>query len=442
MATVTATRLSTPRPWWTALLTGMASYLDAGAIVGTSIALVLYAPALGLNEWDFGALSALLTLCFATSALVGGRLGDRFGRRRVFLSTLILFSLGVTILTFATVVPMLYIGIIIVGLAIGADLPVSLAMAAEGAPAQDKGKMVALSGVLWLVGIASVTVISIFVGDLGDLGGRIIYGHLLVVAIVVLILRSRLPESGEWTRAQSVLAAEVSADHGQPEGRVELSSLRKLVSQPLVWALAATGLFYTVWNIGANTIGQFSTYLYVNVAGTDVPTASLVGLVSLPLGILGGILFMRIVDKPSRNAWFIIGTVCATSGFAVPLIFGISFVSLAVMDVLFAFGIAFAGETIYKVWTQELFPTLLRSTAQGLTIALSRYAAAAFALFTPVLAASNVTALLIVMVATMAVSGLIGILWVPRLKAAETTGSTSVHVTEADGSLAHAEGQS
>lgn len=30
------------------------------------------------------------------------------------------------------------------------------------------------------------------------------------------------------------------------------------------------------------------------------------------------------------------------------------------------------GESVYKVWTQELFPTLLRSTATGLTMAFTR----------------------------------------------------------------------
>lgn len=38
-----------------------------------------------------------------------------------------------------------------------------------------------------------------------------------------------------------------------------------------------------------------------------------------------------------------------------------------------------------KVWAQESFPTLLRSTVQGFVIAFARVAAAAVALVTPVL---------------------------------------------------------
>jgi inositol transporter-like SP family MFS transporter len=390
----------------------MASYLDAGAIVTTGTALVLYAPTLGLNEWDIGALSALLTLCFATGALFGGRLGDRFGRRRVFTITLMVFAVGVAILACAIAPPMLYIGVIITGFAIGSDLPVSLALAAEEAPEGSKGKMVALSGVIWFVGIAVVVVLSIFVGALGDLGARILYGQLLLVSLIVLVLRSRMKESTEWT---IVHTASLALPSSQKAEGLDLGSLRRLFAPPLLAALVATGLFYTVWNLGANTIGQFSTFLYVNIAGSDVPTASLFGLLSLPIGIGAGLVFMRVVDRPSRLVWFTLGFVFSTIAFAVPLLFGVSVPTLAVMGILGGIGTGFAGETIYKVWTQELFPTLMRSTAQGATIAVTRYVAAGFALFTPAIATSNVSLLFVILIASSLVSGLIGVFWIARL---------------------------
>lgn len=404
------------RAWWTAILAGMASYLDAGAIVGTSIALVLYAPSLGIDEWTFGALFSLLTLCFATSALVGGYLGDRFGRKRVFTVTLAFFAIGVGVLTFASGVPMLYAGVILTGLAVGADLPVSLSMAAEAADESDRGKMVALSGVLWLVGISAVTLLSVVVGNMGEIGGRIIYGHLLILAVIVLMLRTRLPESAEWSRARTALRRDKGAGVPALASEKKRGSLRALFTPPLVFALAATGLFYAVWNLGANTLGGFSTFIYVNVAGSDVSSASMVGLVSLPLGILGGLWFMRIVDRPSRRGWFFAGAILSTASFCVPLLFGFNFWSLASADVLFAIGISFAGESLYKVWTQELFPTLARSTAQGITMAFARYVAAAFALVTPALAIEAPTTLYLILAAAMAASGLIGALWIPRLK--------------------------
>ena len=142
---------------------------------------------------------------------------------------------------------MLYVGVVIVGLAIGADLPVSLALAAEEAPEGAKGRMVALSGVLWMLGIGVVVVLSIIVGAYRELGARLLYAQLLVVSLVVLVLRSRMKESTEWTAARiAAIAAPVSE-------RVDLGSLRRLLAPPLLAPLLATRLFYAVWNLGAVT---------------------------------------------------------------------------------------------------------------------------------------------------------------------------------------------
>ena len=120
----------------------------------------------------------------------------------------------------------------------------SLALAAEEAPEGAKGRMVARSGVLWMLGIGVVVVLSIVVGAYRELGARLLYAQLLVVSLVVLVLRSRMKESTEWTAAR--IAAPVSE-------RVDLESLRRLLAPPLLAPLLATGLFYAVWNLGAVT---------------------------------------------------------------------------------------------------------------------------------------------------------------------------------------------
>jgi len=67
------------------------------------------------------------------------------------------------------------------------------------------------------------------------------------------------------------------------------------------------------------------------------------------------------------------------------------------------------------VWSQELFPTLLRGSAQGVTMAFARVAAAAFALVTPAIATSNPTALFAILLSCMVVSGVFAFVWVARL---------------------------
>ena len=114
MTTPTA-ELSVRKAWWIAGVAGMASYLDAGAIVTTGTALVLYQEPFGLTPGQIGQLSALLTVMIAVGALIGGRVGDKYGRRRVFSVTMVLFALGALALMLAPGVGVLYLGVILIG---------------------------------------------------------------------------------------------------------------------------------------------------------------------------------------------------------------------------------------------------------------------------------------------------------------------------------------
>jgi MFS transporter, SP family, inositol transporter len=400
----------TPRPWRTGILAGMASYLDAGAIVTTGTALVLYQSTLNLNDVAIGILSGLLTLFFALGAVAGGWLGDRFGRRRVFTASLVLYAAGITALMAAVHPAMLYAGVALTGIAIGADLPVSLALVAEEAPEGMKGRLVAFSGFLWFIGIIVTSILTAIVGPLDALGGRFLYTHLLLVAVAVLVLRLGLPESREWAAAQRAKAA------GDEE--IRFSDLPQLFTPPLLLTILALGLYYGVWELTGNTFSQFGSFIWVNLAGGTVQSQALVGLGLLPIGIGAALLFMRIVDRPSRRHWFTIGTVCHAAAFALPAVAGVSIPTLIALQLLFAFGANFSGAIIYKVWSQELVPTLLRSTAQGLTIAFARLVAALFAFVTPALLTANDSLAFGLLFFFAAISAAIGLLWVPRLRRA------------------------
>lgn len=395
------------RPWRTGFLAGMASYLDGGAIVTTGTALVLYQSTLNLNEVAIGVLSGLLLLFFALGAIAGGRLGDRFGRRRIFTASLALYAVGITILMAAVHPAMLYLGIVLTGIAIGADLPVSLALVSEEAPEGMKGRLVTFSSFLWFIGIIATQILIAIVGPLGPLGGRILYAHLLLVVVIVLLLRLGLPESREWLAAQRAKAA--------GDDQIRFSDIPQLFSPPLLFTVLALGLYGGMWDLTANTFGQFNAFIWVNLAGGTVRGQALVGLALLPLGIGGALFFMKIVDRPSRRLWFTIGTICHVIGFSIPAVAGVNIPTLIALQVLFVIGSSFG---LSKVWSQELVPTLLRSTAQGLTLAFTRIVTASFAFVTPSLLTANSSLTFGLLFAFAVISAAIGLFWVPRLPAA------------------------
>jgi MFS transporter, SP family, inositol transporter len=409
------------RPWKTAVLAGMASYLDSGALVTAGIAIGgSYAGALGLDAGTIGALLGLQTLTFAFGALVGGRLGDRYGRRRVFNYSLLLYAVGVAILAAATGPGLLYVGVVAVGLAIGADLPVSLALINEEAPPGEKGKMVTFSGLLWLAGIVAVLVVSSIVGSWGELGGRIMFAHLFIVAVVVLILRATLRESTEWAAARQAVdtgAADAGAELGTET--IHFSRVDQLFRPPIVFAVIALGLYYATWNIGASTLGSFGTFLWTNLTGGDVARFSQLLLIGFPIGFLAGLWFMRVVDRPARQTWFLGGSILTVIACALPVVLGPTQFALVALMLLSGLGNSFCGETMYKVWAQELVPTLLRSTTGGVTIAFTRVVAALAAFGTPALALANPALLFGLILTFTVVAAVIGLFWIPRLRTAE-----------------------
>ena len=369
-----------PSPWWVAIVCGMASYLDAAAIVSSGTALVLYQHSIGITESQIGMLSAALTLSIAAGALSGGRLGDRYGRRAVFLATMGMILAGAILLVLAPGFSLLLVGMVLVGLGSGADLPVSLASISEAASDHNRGRLVGFSQILWFAGIIGANVFGIVAGGLGQLGGQIMFAHIGLVALVVLIARLSIPESTTWAQADQERLAGAATLRARSTGLRDVLRQRAL----LVPFLALIG-FYTLTNIGANTGGQFGTYIGVNVVGISVSAQSLLGIVMLGVGMLGALVFMRIVDTRWRMTCYLIGAVLLAGSYLIPVVLGFGLLPWIALNFFNAIGGAFAFEAIMKVWSQESFPTLLRSSVQGAVIAVARVVAAGVALVTPAL---------------------------------------------------------
>lgn len=383
MASKAATTQKAPNPWWVGLVCGMASYIDAAAIVGTGIALVIYQHTIGLDPGQIGWLSGALTFFVAIGAIVGGKVGDSFGRRSVFIVTMAVILTGAALATFATDFSMLLFGVALIGIGTGADLPVSLATIAEASSDANRGKIIGFSNMLWLVGIISAVAIATFTGNLGRIGGQLLFGQVAVIALLVLIARFSIPESATWLEAKADDGANVAS------GTADRVAVRDLITGPYKKPFFALMAFYALTNLAANTQGQFTTYLWVNVVGKDVQFASMIGLLSFPLFILFGLWFMRIVDGRHRFVYFTLGAIAYAASYFIPAILGFSFETMLTYTLLNGVGGAFAFEGIMKVWTQESFPTLLRTTAQGTILAVARFAAALLATVTPLLISSG-----------------------------------------------------
>ena len=367
--------MKNPNPWWVAVINGMASYIDSCTIITSGVALVIYQNTFGLTDIQFGALSAALTFCIAIGSLTGGALGDRFGRKPVFSVTMVMLVLGALLMVFSSNFVLLLVGEIFMGLGVGADLPVSLATISEQAPDDKRGKMLLFSDILWVVGIVVAQGIGSLVGNWGLLGGQIMFGQLAAVSAIVLILRQTIPESPVWLKTNE------DRKHGIVTKK-DTGKIGDLFKTPYAVPFIALIIFYIGTNVPANSLGQFSTWIGTNVVTLDVATVSLIGMIVYPIRAILDFVFMHFVDTKARMPLFYMGAILYLAGFMMFPLFGASTVTYVLTQLLYCIGAAFAFEGILKVWMQECFPTLLRTTANGAIVFASRFSCAVIGFFT------------------------------------------------------------
>ncbi len=396
----------TRQQWTWSVLAGMASYLDAGSIVALGAGLALFQENLNLSGGAVGALAALgpNAIGCAIGAFIGGRLGDKLGRKRIYKYDLLVYAAGILCIALAVNAPMLFVGTLVVGIAVGADVPTSLALVAEFSPSHARGKLLGLTQVAWGVGPMIVLLLAFVLAPLDLLGIRIVFAHLLVLALVTWALRQRLSESARW---ESASASGESTGH----------KVRTLFQGAHLRGLAWTAVIYVFWNIAAGTGGIFTPYIIKTLnAGSQAASVALsavgfaIGVVVTPL------LFMRYADRAhsTRRLMWGIGGVMQVVAYAAYLVLPFTVPVIILNIVLFAVGASLAGEAFYKVFSQELFPTMLRGTAQGITFGIARTFLGIWSFFVPALAGAGIRPVAALLSVFLLISGAVGYFFMPN----------------------------
>ncbi|QPP10175.1 MFS transporter [Streptomyces bathyalis] len=395
----------TRQQWKWAILAGMASYIDAGSIVALSAGFALFQSELGLSSSAVGALAAIgpNAIGCALGAFIGGRLGDKLGRKRIYKYDLLVYAAGALLIALSFNAPMLFIGTFIVGVAVGADVPASLALVGEFSPAKARGKLLGFTQVAWNAGPLIVLLLAFALAPLELLGIRIVFLHLVVVAIVTWAMRQGLTESPRWQQASA----------SRTTSRHELRSLfRGANLQALLWTLS----IYTFWNLAAGTKGTFNPYIIKSLnAGSQAVSVGLTAL-GFFLGMVATVvLFMRLADRShaTRKRMWGIGASMEIIAFAIYLFLPFNIPVIIGNLVFWAVGAALAGEAMYKVFSQELFPTILRGTAQGLTFGTARVVLGIWSFFVPVLATTGIEPVAGLLVVFLVISGTVGYFFMP-----------------------------
>jgi len=396
----------TKQQWKWSILAGMASYIDAGSIVALGAGLALFQEALDLSNTAVGALAAIgpNAIGCAIGSILGGRLGDTLGRKRIYQYDLLVYAAGVLCIALAVNPFMLFLGTFVVGVAVGADIPTSLALVGEIAPPKARGKLLGLTQVAWGLGPVIVLLMSAALASLDLLGIRIVFFHLFVVAMITWALRRGLTESVRWKAA------------AQDLGKAARPKVRKLFSGVHLRALLWTGTIYLFWNLAAGTAGIFNPYIIKTLgAGSQAASVAVTSLAYLVMIAATFLVFMRFSDRSfaTRKLLWGVGAVLQIFAYGLFLVMPFTIPVIIANIVLFAAGASLAGEAFYKVFSQELFPTLLRGTAQGITFGVARTVLGIWSFFVPVLAEFEIEPVAAILVGFLIISGSVGFFFMP-----------------------------
>ncbi len=383
----------------------MASYLDAGSIVALGAGLAILQKEFGLTDGAVGVLAAIgpNALGCALGAFLGGWLGDKLGRKRIYQYDLMVYAFGILLIALAVNATMLFAGTFIVGVAVGADVPTSLALVGEFAPAKARGKLLGFTQVAWCLGPVVVLWMALALAPWGLLGIRIVFLHLFVVAIVTWALRRGLAESARWQEAAK-------------SAKGALGSMAELFRGSNLKALVWTATIYLFWNIAAGTAGIFNPYIISTLhAGGQAMSVGLSSANFAVTMIVTVTVFMKYADRDFRTRRVIwgVGAIMQVLAYGLFLVFPFTIVSVVANIVLFAVGSALAGEAFYKVFSQELFPTRLRGTAQGFTFGVARTFLGIWSFFVPVLAHAGIREIAALLTLFLAISGVVGFGFMP-----------------------------
>ncbi|MHA3055459.1 MFS transporter [Acinetobacter sp. ANC 4633] len=175
---------------WMVGLGWMFDAMDTGIIAFIMTKLV--------HDWNLTAIQSgwIVSIGFvgmAIGAVFSGALADRFGRKNVFASTLVIYSIATGLCAFAPNLTVLLVCRFIVGLGLGGQLPVAVTLVSEYVPAQVRGRFIVLLESFWGLGWLVAALISYFL--IPHFGWHIAFLIGGLPLFYVWVIFSKVPES-------------------------------------------------------------------------------------------------------------------------------------------------------------------------------------------------------------------------------------------------------
>ncbi|MHB8351202.1 MAG: MFS transporter [Thermoplasmata archaeon] len=394
----------------TVLVAGMGFFTDAYDLFVISLVIPILA---GL--YAGGKFSATTTGLLGASALLGaavgqllfGFLGDRLGRRRMYVITLVIMAggalgsaLSVPVGMFSTV-EVLIAWRFVLGVGIGGDYPLSATIMSEYSNVPSRGRLIASVFAMQGFGLLAGSVVSlgtVFLVPSLALDWRIVLALGAVPALLTIYFRSRLPETPRFSLAS-----------GHPEEAAR--AVERLTGRPApTEAAAAPGPARVSFRrflrmYGGLLVGTAASWFLLDMAyySTSIFNPEILGIIGfagtkgLPIAetvrdlALGNVLIALIaavpgywaavvlIDRVGRRPLQYLGFGIMAAAFLL-LAFAYGPLTAVVPLFLVVYGATFffanmGPNTTTFVYPSEVYPTLHRTTGHGISSAAGKIGA-------------------------------------------------------------------
>ncbi|HHW83045.1 MAG TPA: MFS transporter [Actinomycetales bacterium] len=353
-------------------------------------------------EWGLGSgeLSLLASIGFvgmAVGASVGGLLADRIGRRSVFALTLLVYGLATGASALSVGLVMLLVLRFVVGMGLGAELPVASTLVSEFAPARIRGRVVVILESFWAVGWLLAALIGYFVVPAFENGWRWALALGAIPTIWAAVIRWHLPESvrfletrGRIDEAEAAVrqfeeAAGVEPVPSPDPVAVAAPHWKELWAEK--WRTRTIALWLTWFGVNFSYYGAFiwlPTLLFTSgfTMVKSFEFTLIITLAQLPGYALAAVL-IEVWGRRATLATFLAGSAISA------VLFGMAGSEAMILGAGMALSFFNLGAwgALYAV-TPEVYPTAMRGTGSGSATAFGRIAAMSAPLLVPVINSS------------------------------------------------------
>lgn len=377
---------------------GIGWALDAMDVALVSYVIAALGIAWGLSDTEKSLVASVGFLGMAIGASVGGLLADRIGRRQVFALTLLVYGLATGLSALSTGLVMLIAFRFIVGLGLGAELPVAATLVSEYAPKRIRGRVIVILEAFWAVGWIAAAFIGYYVVD-AESGWRWALVIGMAPAAYAIVVRLALPESvrfleqrGRIDEAETAVQKFETSAGVRPVPSLPLSPPDPAPHWRELWSPQLRSRTIAIWlawfGVNFSYYGAFLWLPSLLVAqGHDLVTSFGYTLVITLAQLPGYALAAVLIEKWGRRATFASFLVCSAIA---ALLFGQAATVAAIIAAgmaLSAFNLGAWG-ALYAI-TPEVYPTALRATGSGSAAAFGRIAAIIAPLSTPIMVSAG-----------------------------------------------------